>query len=253
MKSLFAFFAIGMPLAAAQAEPVEVTAEPYLWAPTITGTISLGPLTVPLDVGPEQLATGVRAGVMGYAKVRKGDAFVATEVIAADFRRDKFAPLLGQNVAAKIASIEGEAGYQIVSSTRMTVSPFVGIRYNYLKARAGTAPARIAVLGEWIEPLIGLNGAARLADRWHAHFKINHGLGVTTQRSFDVRGDIDYRISTRFSVFAGWRHSDHFYRNSGGTPFGLDLHGDGPLLGARTVLGATRHGNLIDKGPFQRP
>lgn len=212
------------------AQETRVTLTPYLWVPTIKGTATLGPLSLPIRATPEQLASGLRAGLLGHAMVERGNLFLAAEVIAVDFRRRRFAPVLGQDLAARAVSIEAEAGYAFPVTPDLSVGPFAGVRFNDLKVDVGTAPANLPLRGRWIEPALGLNARARITSRWTANMKLVRGLGRDDRHAFDARADLDYRFARRFSAFAGYRRTRQVYAGDG---FAIDLKGAGPLLGVR--------------------
>jgi hypothetical protein len=217
----------------AEAHRAKITLAPYLWAPTINGRVSLGPLALPLRATPGQLASGLRAGAMGSATIEKDRGFIGIEVIAIDFKRNQFAPVLSQDVAARVISIEGVAGYTFSIGKNLVLRPIAGIRYNSLTVDVGTAPANLAVSGAWIEPLVGGVATIRVGERWTVTAKADRGIGGQDRRSFDARADIDYRLARRVSVFAGYRHTAQYYASSGTPAFTIDLRGDGPIVGLR--------------------
>ncbi|WP_285021509.1 hypothetical protein [Novosphingobium sp. fls2-241-R2A-195] len=220
--------------APAQAEePVTIGIEPYLWAPSIDGSVSLGPLVLPIDLKPVDLASGLKMGAMGRVSLEKGPAFAAVEMIGVDFQRDAFAPTLGQDVAVRAVAAELTGGYRFAVTPDVDVTPIAGLRYNYLKVHFGQVPAAIAVRGEWMEPAIGLQLAARPLRRVSVQGKVLAGRRSGDRHSLDVRADVSYALRPWVQVFAGYRHMKQDFASPGPVPFAIDLGADGPLVGVR--------------------
>jgi hypothetical protein len=214
-------------------EPVEVEAEIYLWAPSVAGRAGIGPLELPVNVTPGDLASGLKLGAMGRLGIRKGRASASLDVIGVDVERKRFAPVLGQDLSAEVGAIELVGGYRFDAGEGVSITPIAGFRYNNLRARFGTPPATLAVKGDWLEPALGVTVSARPAKRVGLEAKLIAGYRDTRRHSVGLRAEASYRVGRRTEIFAGYRYLEQKYRSGGGGQFSLDLSGDGPLVGFR--------------------
>ncbi|VWX50197.1 hypothetical protein [Novosphingobium sp. 9U] len=217
----------------ADPKQVQFTAEPYVWAPTVDGTVSLGVLSLPIHVRPQDLASGLRLGAMGRAALSKGRATLAIEGIGVDFKRDRFVPLLGQDVKVRVLALEMTGGYRFDLGRSVAVTPLLGLRYNSINARFGTAPAVLRAKGDWAEPAAGLLVAARPARRLELQGKLLAGRRDSQRHSLDLRGEVAYALHPRTQVFASYRYLKQNYASASAEGLAIDLGGDGPLAGLR--------------------
>ena len=208
---------------------------PYLWAPTIDGDVGLGPIKVPVHVTPASVAGGVKAGFMGYARHDLGDRFAYGEVIAIDFGDPTFTPFFGQPVVANVLFTEVGAGLnrkiRLGRATVLKVSPYAGLQHLYVEAGvSGALMTRAA--GSWSSPVVGITAQVAISPRFGFDAKLDaagFGAGRVDYRS--VAAAVEYRVSRRVGVVAGYRTSRGRY--DGGSGLSLDLKGSGPLIALR--------------------
>lgn len=138
---VFAGAALGCSTAS-EARDVEVNLVPFIGAPQIDGRLQQGPLAVDLDLGPGDIANGVKAGFRGYADASTDDVVVSGQIIFADFQQDSFAPSFGARTDAQAFSVEAMAGR------------------NYMLAICRSC--------HWLAPVITGSKARSIATRWQA-------------------------------------------------------------------------------------
>ena len=82
----------------------------------------------------------------------------------------------------------------------------------------------------WIDPMVGARFQAPLGQNWSLKtYGDVGGFGVGSHFTWQLLGEVQYDLSSRWSLSAGWRHLKIDYDHNG---FVFDAAMDGPILGA---------------------
>lgn len=210
-----------------------VSVLPFVWAPSLEGTLEFGPLKIPLHVSPTQLADGARAGAMIYAERNGGGITLFGQLLAAKFSDNRFAPLSGLHVAAELISVEAGIGKPLAWQ-RVTVTPFVAGRYSYLAGSLSGAPSSLRASRNWNELLVGVTGKHQLGERLDVQVRYTNAiLSPTHDSNWDIIAASTYRLGPHVAAVGGYRWSQQRVDQTGGNPFGFRLTAKGPILGIR--------------------
>lgn len=211
---------------------------PYVWGPSVEGSVGIGGLSVPLDVGISELGSGIEAGGMGYLRWTRDRNFLHAEGLGLQFSDRRFEPFFNLDVDATVVFAELGAGrhfYMDVSfpaSGQLQISPYAGVRHVRLKVEASDPRQSLQADDNWFDLTLGLILQAPLTQRlsylakldaagfdldrdwyWSAQFGFNYDFGSA------LSGVVGYRV-TRFDADAG-----------GGNDLNLQLRASGPIIG----------------------
>ncbi|GJL81242.1 MAG: hypothetical protein DHS20C01_08760 [marine bacterium B5-7] len=186
---------------------------PYLWATGLSGTegfagrpfevdASFGDLLEVLDIG---LASHLEAdnGTWGWF----GDVFYAK---------------LSDDVNLPVATLDGETK-QTIAEAGLTyrlsesIEALGGLRYQKSDSRLSVAGVGALNADEdWVDGFVGMRWSSDLNDRWGFSVRGDVGAG-DSDLVWHVYTGIEYRISDRSSLVAGYRYLDTDYENDGFT------------------------------------
>jgi hypothetical protein len=217
---------------ACEARDIEVNIVPFVWAPQIDGRLEQGPLAVDLDLGPGDVANGLKSGFMGYAEASNDDIILSSQIIFADFQKDSFAPFFGARTNARVFSLEGLAGPRLQVG-RLQFVPLAGGRYNRVEGalNRGT-PTGIALARSWTTGSVGAMVVYPLNDQ--VKFRGRGTLGLIGPKNFvsrDLVITLDYRVAKRVSIVGGYRWAFESIEPEKASGLGLNIDVQGPLVG----------------------
>jgi hypothetical protein len=211
---------------------------PYLWAPNLDGSVALGELRVPLDVGIDELAGGLRAAAMGYLQYRHGRHFVYLEGLGLRFKDERFAPFFDQSVRAQVSLVELGYGrlYRVDRLGPLPgpvhVSPYIGLRHATLDVRIDNPQQSTVADESWIDPALGLIVEIPLHGSWDSIVKLDAaGLGVGRDHYWNAIGMLRYTVDAHWSLAAGYRIARFDAEPGGGNDLDMSLRGSGFKLG----------------------
>jgi outer membrane protein W len=131
---------------------------------------------------------------------------------------------------------------------KLTFEPYGGLRYVYLKQKIDLDVSIIGIglegqtLGkseDWVEPFIGGRIIWGLNDKIAINLRFDaggFGIGSASRLIWNFAAGIDYKLSKKVSLDAGYRILDIDYsRGSGSDKFALDTKIEGPIIGV-TIL-----------------
>ncbi len=126
----------------------------------------------------------------------------------------------------------------------MTFEPLGGVRYGYIKQelRLDVAVAGIGGIGtrlggseEWVEPFVGFRLWWHLNDKLSTGVRTDFGgfgIGSASDLTWNFLAGVDYKLSDKMSVKAGYKILDIDYEGgSGRNRIGLDGQMRGPIVG----------------------
>jgi hypothetical protein len=124
-------------------------------------------------------------------------------------------------------------GYRVVDEGPMFVDLFAGARFSSIKVDVELNLPQLTVERDTKKTEIGPVIASRvrfpLSDKWGiAVYGDLGGFGVGADLSWQLLGTVQYEISDRWRLAAGWRH---FSATQEKNDFDVDIKLDGPILG----------------------
>ena len=223
--------------APAAASAGELAFTPYLWIPSVDGTLGAGgdAATPPVDFSnfTENLKIG---GAMLNLTWREGRFLAFGDWTYANVRTTAPSPqgLLYGGVEGQIKGniLQLFSGYTVLDVERTRLDVFLGARAYGLMGRlsfeAGTLPAAEAQGTEiWVDAVAGARLDARLGEKWLAHLRLDAGTGGSSL-SWQGYGVGGYGFSWG-DLVVGWRH---LYVDKGEGRLRLRLALSGPFVGA---------------------
>lgn len=214
----------------------EFQLSPYGWASGVEGTVGVGRLSAPVDIGFDDVLEDMDAGVM----------------LALDGRRDRFGFILEgfwlkvsgsagtpgsafSEVDVKVNEvlINGAVYYRAVEEP-FTLDLMAGARYIYLDADIDFDPGLVAGRSadgskDWIDPVLGFRSRFPITDRLSAVVMADiGGFGVSSDLTWQLYGGFNYQLSDSTELKLGWRHMEIDY--DGGN-FDYDVEMDGLTIG----------------------
>ena len=238
---------------------------PYLWLPSISGTInynqSLGSLnSMEVKVGPDNYLSNLSAAVMLSGEARKGKWGVLSDVIYLNFSSEE------SNVKAAVFNSSGRfpistslntdtkstlqglvwnllGSYRLIEGSTITLDGVGGVRYFGLKATTdwqlaaevnGPGPGqtlarsgRISEREDILDAVIGVRGRVALGNsHWFVPYHFDVGTGTSIVTWQGLLG-IGYSFG-RVEGLLAYRHLSY---SQGGDKLAQDLTFSGPGLG----------------------
>jgi hypothetical protein len=229
----------------------DVTAAPYLWAARLDGDAEVRGIEADVDVSFQDTLENLGIAGMAIVEARQGrfgfafnPLYVRTNADARtgplDARNETDIATAGVGVFYRAA--EWEIGRTDAGEPRtLAVEPLVGARLMHLRSEidikldAGGFRERRQVdeSQTWVDPLVGVNVIARLAERWAVRAEADiGGFGLGSDLTWNVQAILSYRWTVGgYDVLAGvgYRALYWDYRDGG---FAWDVTMSGPMLGA---------------------
>jgi hypothetical protein len=220
----------------------QFSASPYLWMAGMKG--DLGVVEEVEPVGIDFSFLGDILGALKFAAMGRFDArngrFVASADIfyislaASDNIEIREVDLLEADLTSKLFISTLAAGYRVVDQDRLSVDLLAGGRLQSMKNGLDLTGPQRSVSGSkretWIDPIVAVRFQAPLGEDWSLNtYGDIGGFGVASHLTWQLLGEVQYDLSDRWSLSAGWRHLDTDYEHDG---FVLDASIDGPVLGA---------------------
>jgi hypothetical protein len=234
-------------------------AAPYLWVPEEHGRIGLGPVSVPVNVGFDDvfdlMGDGELLGGAGHFEAHNRELhlslfFDATGAVVDTEGSIARLPGGKVDVDSSLVFLEWAAGYRLgpwpldrPATRKFWVEPFVGARYIYIansvELRQGGVPiASASGSTEWADPILGIRWSLGLLPRLALRFRADiGGFGAGSELAWSLNSLFEYALPwTLFSaplvVGAGYKVLDFDYESgSGRFDKEIDLEFRGPLLG----------------------
>jgi hypothetical protein len=215
--------------------------EPYLLAPSMSGTVGIGQLPNTFVCVPaSQLFSYFQIGGMLYAEVHN-DRFAYTS--------DLFYASLGQDASGKNGILSGKATvkqfwweleglYKVQSWLEFGVGARInsvnnGLNIN-ISGPSGTINKNITKGATWVDPLIVTRLKGVINNKWLLQLRADMGgFGIGSQFAWQLQPDVYFRVSKLFELGLGYRIISMNYRTgSQGTSnwFLFDMEEYGPQL-----------------------
>lgn len=194
---------------------------PFAGAPTLAFDNSFGEVIEDLD-----------AAFFANALVRRDRLILAADVSYAALSREGVVPP-GIPAAGKVSqlAITALAGARVVEGPGVTLDLLAGARLWDLGGEVAVPLAGVAVAPgkTFVDPVFATRINASVAPRLSALLQGDlGGFGAGSDFTYQVTGTLNYRVTDRWFLSAGWRHL-HLDYNDGGTRF--EGNQTGPILG----------------------
>lgn len=224
-----------------QASGWQFSASPYLWMSGMKGDMGVVEQVEPVavDLSFIDILGALKFALMGTFDARNG-RFVATVDALylsmgtsknIDIREEDF---LDVELKSKTFVSTLAAGYRAVDQGPLSLDVLAGVRITSMKTSLDLAGPQRSFSGSktetWLDPIVAIRFQAPLGERWAVRtYGDIGGFGVASDLTWQLQGIVEYELSNRWSLYAGWRHVDVDFHNNG---FVFDAAMDGPVLGA---------------------
>ena len=219
----------------------QFSAGPYLWLSSLKGDLGVvaGVEPVGVDLSFGNIFDHMKFALMGKFDARHG-RFVASgdmlflKMRASDNIDIREVDFLDVKLTSSTFINSVTAGYRAVDNDRLFLDLLAGGRINAMKTGLDlTGPQRSSSGSKtevWVDPVIAARFQAPLGQHWSLRtYGDVGGFGIGSHLTWQLLGGVEYDVSSRWSLSAGWRHLDIDYDHKG---FVFDAAMDGPILGA---------------------
>ncbi|MCP4262201.1 MAG: autotransporter outer membrane beta-barrel domain-containing protein [Planctomycetes bacterium] len=239
----------------------EIRLMPYFWAPSLDADATVNGLSGGVELSFDDIIDYLDFTAMGRAEAWKGkwgltfDGLYMNLGADGSFQGRRGVTSFAIDADVRLGMADFGLAYRIFeqqfgdnSEQRLTVEPYGGLRYAYLrqKINLNVTIAGIGSIGttlggseDWVEPFVGGRILWDLNDKMTINVRGDFGgfgIGSASKLTWNLVTGIDYKLSENTSLQAGYRILDIDYsRGSGSNKFGLDAQTKGPILGL-TIL-----------------
>lgn len=228
-------------------EPSEAASKPHWELSTITYLWASGVKTEINTPQGEQVTSklsffdvlkDLKFAFMGAAEAKRGRFVSIGDLIYTNLSSSADGHVgaipLDAHLGTKLLITTAEAGYRVLDHGPMSLDILAGARLTALKVNLELTGPRNTVDRRFsrteVAPVIAARFRAPLGGRWGAAvYGDVGGFGVTPGHSWQLLGNVQYRLSDRWQLAAGWRH---YSVKDSKRNFDVHIAMDGPILGA---------------------
>jgi hypothetical protein len=209
----------------------------YAWLSGVDGDITFKGLTVPVDLGMEDVLGHLDFTYMVYLEAGRGRWSAGLDAIYArlsDHTTFAQGPVSGSaDLEENQAFVTARVNFRAVDTPKVKLDLFAGVRWTYfdlnvdVDANIGARSVNQSV--DFFDPVIGARTFVFLSDKWfiQAGGDIG-GFGVGSDLTWQAVGGIGYRLNSNWSILAGYRAMGVDYEKDGSK---IDTLFKGPTLG----------------------
>jgi hypothetical protein len=217
--------------------PWKNTVEIYLLAPTLDGSVGLGPIDGDVDVDAGSVFDALDGAFLGTYIGEAERWGVLVDLAYMDLKEDGRGRqgMVDYEVNVK-QTILGLVGlYRLTDTLQFTF----GGRYvdvtNSLSLVGPNRDLRAKASERWFDPTIGLRYVSQLSEKWVFNGAADiGGAGVGSDLTWYWSANIAYRMTPRTQFYAGYRYIYFDYEGGEGRDrFKFDMAQHGPLAGFR--------------------
>lgn len=225
--------------AAAEIGGWNLSAAPYLWLPSIEGSVGAGGLVSEIDLDQGDLLDLIDFAGSVHLRAQKDKWEIFLDVMYIQMG-DEFT--IGADfVSTDVKQAIGESGigYRVadwsIGERSLSLTLLGGGRLSYVENKitiTGAMPASARSSAAWVDPFIGGRLELRLAEKWAFWVRGDaggFGIGSASDLSWNLVTGFQYEHSTRVSFLAGYRVLDYDYD----ARFLFDVQMHGPFLAAK--------------------
>jgi len=187
--------------------------EPYLLAPSMSGTVGIGQLpNTFICVPASELFSHFQIGGMLYAEVHNEKLAFTSDLFYASLGQDASGkiPIVSGNVTVKQFWWELEGLYKVQSWLEIGVGARInsvtnGLNIN-ISGPGGTNNKNLTKGATWVDPLIVTRLKGAINNKWLLQLRADiGGFGLGSQFAWQLQPDVYYRVSKLFEVGLGYR------------------------------------------------
>lgn len=203
---------------------------PYLWGPSLDGTVVVKGLEAEADVSASAIFHHTDIAGMALFAARKGNWGIVGDVVWDELSVESEAPPADIDPTLGIFTVQG-----LRRLGRYADLTF-GARYNYLKSKIDFEPPiglTVEKSRDWIDPIVGVVLRTPAGHRWHANLVADvGGFGVGSELTWQVAPTVGFDMAKWASVELGYRVlSTDYETGDGADRFEYDILYQGPVLG----------------------
>ncbi|WOK37174.1 hypothetical protein [Sphingomonas sp. C3-2] len=220
-----------------------VEVAPYIWSAGMKGRAATLPglPAVDVDMSFKDVVRDLSFGIIGSVAARRENLVIFADVYYARIRTSEEIPsplFTGVNVRNETFSGLLSAGYVLTPPGPITVQAVAGVRAWSmeteidLKSPIPALSLQTKARKQWVDPVVGIQMAAKLAPRWSVEFGASTGgFGIASDWMLGLAGSVSYHLDRHWVLGVGYRHLAVDYRSRDGFIFDAALSGG--LIGAR--------------------
>ena len=214
---------------------------PYFYMSGLEGDMGVveevEPVAVDLSFG--DIMKNLKFALMGTFDARHGRFVASVDTLylrlgASEDIEIRDVDLLEGELGSTTFITTATAGYQVVADDGLFIDLLGGGRLNAMKTSLDLTGPQRSFSGSktetWIDPVIGARFKAPIATNWSvkAYGDVG-GFGIGSDHTWQLRADVQYDLSSHWSLTGGWRHLDIDYSENG---YVFDAAMSGPILAA---------------------
>ncbi len=204
----------------------------YLWAVSISGDQTIGPITVPIELDFDDIFEKLE-GVftVNFEAMRNNQWGFLVDFNWIDIGDEQSLPS-GAKLKVDFTNTLAEVdGLYRVASGEHNIDILLGLRYTDQETKVEPTP--LSVSQNWVDPIIGARWWWNFADRWGLVLRGDiGGFGVGSDFTWQALALVDWQPFKNVSFVGGYRalYQD-FEDNSSSKVFEYEATLHGPLLG----------------------
>ncbi|SEA95704.1 hypothetical protein [Rubrimonas cliftonensis] len=207
-RRLAAFLLLAAAPAAAQEDGWSFRLTPYVWAPTMDTSASIG------SDPTAETSTSVLE-VLDFAALVTGEARRGSLTIMGEFNYLNLGEdatgqggLVSANIDLKGVLAALAVGYAVHEDARARVEGFAGARLWSLETSVDFANLpKASATKTWVDPIIGARATYAVTDRVSVQALGDiGGFGVGSDFQWELMGRVGYAFTDTVTAAAGWRH-----------------------------------------------
>lgn len=216
---------------------------PYFWFLSIDGESTMNGRTGDVDLSFSDIFDMFNYGGAFRLDASHSKWGVKLDSVMVDMGEDFTGPLGNKaEIDLRQVAVDFAVSYNVLTQPmgqtgEMTLAPYAGFRYNYLKQKV-SLPAPIGTIGgseDWVDLIVGASVKMEFSEKFSANLEGDaggFGIGSGSDLTWQVIASFNYRLSEKVGFRFGYRYIDIDYsRGSGSDTFGLDAAYDGPFVG----------------------
>ena len=212
-------------------------AAPYGWLTAVTGDVSVGNISTPVDISMSDTLDSVDMTFMGLIEAGYGRWSAGVDVIYGKLSQD----LDGHGILFDSFRFEQKqwfitpvVSYQLVQTDRYHMAVYAGARITVMEvdltgrfARGGQETR--GVDSSWVDPLVGIRGQFDVTDRVFFRYTGDiGGFGASSDLIWNAFAGVGYNVNDSVGLLAGYRALGVDYTQG---LFNMDVVSHGPVLG----------------------
>src|SRR5262249_4802831 len=216
---------------------------PYLWFPGTHGTVGVRGRTASVHASPWDLLSHFDLGLMGAAEARYDHFLLNGDLLwirLSDSHALPFPGLGATSADVRVGELvwTSKIGYRVIDQKKVKADANVGARFWHLGQKLNFNPSTLGInvtpSQNWADIVVG--GRVRLPVESRTMIEALGDVGgwnASAKLDYQFAALLSYKVSTRWTVSAGYRYLFVDYRPGPGSVYNMVTSG--------ALLGATYH------------